>query len=208
MYGYFPRTFTFTSKYSLETQPGELKLPETVSDHSTCGKILDDTTTAVQHDLNSHLRLPTTSWHGRSSFDKHRFPYDKQRQRPTIRGKVRHNLIFTSCTDHEIDISTAPSSPMHLLRKPRATRQILNCACNLAKHGMCISVRQPRTNVTINSGHALSKHTLGDKPTAVAASDTVSALRKNPQAVESKCSKFRKTENQQLRIREPLQTTT
>ena len=148
------------------------------------GKMPNDTTTAVQHPPKAHLGLPNKSWLRRSSFDKHSCPHVGQWSNPTNRGQFHQDLRSTMITDREQGLLNSRVITNESSSKPRTTRHTSNCACNLPKPRphmeWCFRTTVTRTTEAYNPGHALSTHSLGDEPPAVAASGATSALRKAP----------------------------
>ena len=88
------------------------------------------------------------------------------------------------------DCSAAASSPINLQTNhaPRVTPPIAHAACRIPDHTW--NVDFTTVTRTINPGHALPTHSLGDEPPAVAASGATSALCKNS-SQRSRKSKFK-----------------
>ena len=147
-------------------------------------KMTNDTTTAVQHPPKTHLRLPTMCWLRPSGFDKRSCPYVGQWSNPTNRGQFHHDLRSTTFTGREQRFFSSRVITNESLSKPRTTRHTSNCACNLPKprpHMDCVvQYNSHPKNGSINPGQALSTHSLGDEPPAVAASGAISARAEIP----------------------------
>ena len=80
------------------------------------------------------------------------------------------------------DSSAAASSPMNLQANhaPRVTPSIAHANCQNPNHIYmeCVFQLNSHTcNESINPGHALSTHSIGDEPPALAVSGTTSSLR-------------------------------
>ena len=167
----------------------------------------NDTTTAVQHLRKAHPGLPSTSSPRPSCFGNHSFAHVRQCQSQANRGQVRQDLrslvcrmLFKQPYHHLCTFKqTMDHVPHHQLdMQPAETR---------TTNEMCMLVQPPPVTGSLIPGHALSKHSLGDEQPAVAASDTISALRGNSKSVNILIQK-QKGRNQQIKIRQPPQTTT
>ena len=173
----------------------------------------NDSTTAVQHPPNAHLGLPTTSWLRPSSFDKNSCPYVGQWSSPTRPGQFHHNLRSTTFTDHEqrllwsrVIINASSSKP----RAPSVTPPIAHATCRNPDHTWNVYFSTTATRKTeASTPDMLCPHNLGDEPPAVAASaGATSALRKKYKSLKKlEIQNLDKTENQQIRIRDPKMIT-
>ena len=155
-----------------------------------------DTTTAVRHPSKAHLGLPTISWLRPSGFDKHSCPYAGQWSNSTNHGHFHHGPKFITFTGREQRLfgSRVITNFIASSSKPRTTCHTSNCGCNLPKprpHMDCVVQYDcfPENGI-VNSGHALSTHSLGDQPPAVAASGAISARRGNSKSEKPRNSTF------------------
>ena len=109
---------------------------------------------------------------------------------PTHPGQLHHDPSFNTITDRKQRLFSSRVITNASSSKPRTTRHTSHCACNLPKprpHKECVFQHNnhPCKNGSINHGHALSTHSLGDEPPAVAASGAISARCKSSNSVRN-----------------------
>ena len=180
-----PWTFPFVSqdpKSSHKMPMVTVRLPENMNPTILC--TVECPMVRPQR-LKAHLGLPTTSGLRPSSLEKHSCPCVGQWSSPTLTGQFHHDLrplpclptVKNDCSARSRAITNASSSKP----PPSFIPPVADASCRNPDHNKyCVfQYNSHPGNVIINSRHALSTNSLGDKPLALAASGTVNALCRN-----------------------------